>query len=121
MSERLNTGQRVQDRRYPFTWGMITGQSIFGYDVLWDDGGLSNAVPHKELRPESFKEFITRRTGFGRTSWGAFALIQVMVMVLIACAAMEWGWVGWVPLVMALLIEAILWTGTYRNWKGKQM
>jgi hypothetical protein len=122
MSERLNIGQRVQDRNFPFAWGMITGQSIFGYDVLWDDGSLSNAVPHKELAPETFLQFITRRTGFGKTSWWSFTIIQAFVILgfyLSIETCPEPGW--WITLVTSTCIEAILWIGTYRNWKGKQM
>lgn len=68
----------------------------------------------------SFIKFITRRTGFGRTSWYAFALIQLMCFCIVAGGVLTWKENGWVSIVMAVAIELTLLYGTWKNYKGEQ-
>lgn len=68
-------------------------------------------------------QFLFSRTGFGRTSWPAFAAITTMVG-LMAWYALFSGSEEMAARVVsgffAVFITAIMAWGTWRNYKGKQ-
>jgi hypothetical protein len=66
---------------------------------------------------ETFFQYLTRPTGFGRTSWTAFALIQSMVIAMISAGAATINEAGWVAFIMATAIEAVLFGMSYVNYK----
>jgi hypothetical protein len=66
---------------------------------------------------ETFFQYLTRPTGFGRTSWVAFALIQSMVIAMISAGVATIDEAGWVAFVMAAAIEAVLFGMSYVNYK----
>lgn len=72
---------------------------------------------------ETLWQFLTRPTGFGRTSWTSFAAIATMVG-LMAWYALFSGSdetaARWVSGVFAVAITAIMVRGTWRNFNGKQ-
>jgi hypothetical protein len=72
-----------------------------------------------EYRRETFGEFLTRPTGFGRTSWVAFAFIQAMVIAIVSAGVATINESGWVAFVVAAAIEGVLITISYRNYAGK--
>lgn len=72
-----------------------------------------------EYRRETFMEYLTRPTGFGRTSWPQFALIQACCIALVVAGTATWSDGGWVACAMAATIEAVLVWQSYRNYTGK--
>lgn len=72
-----------------------------------------------EYRRETFVEYLTRPTGFGRTSWPMFGLIQAMVIGIVSAGVATIDENGWVAFVMAAAIEAVLFGMSYRNYTGK--
>ena len=72
-----------------------------------------------QYRRETFAEYLTRPTGFGRTSWPMFALIQCMVIGIVSAGVATIDEHGWVAFVMAAAIEAVLVIWSHRNYTGK--
>jgi hypothetical protein len=68
---------------------------------------------------ETFFQYLTRPTGFGRTSWVAFALIQSMVIAMISAGVATINETGWVAFIMAAAIEAVLFGMSYVNYKQR--
>jgi hypothetical protein len=68
---------------------------------------------------ETFLEYLTRPTGFGRTSWPMFALIQAMVIGIVSAGVATIDQAGWVAFIIAAAIEAVLFGVSYRNYTGK--
>lgn len=75
------------------------------------------------MRKETLWQFLTRPTGFGRTSWTEF------VLILLAVGGMAWYALfsgsdetaaRWVSGIFAVAITAIMVRGTWRNFNGKQ-
>lgn len=69
---------------------------------------------------ETFLQFLTRRSGFGKTPWVQFALIALSVLCLLVVGIATWDEGGWVSVVFAVAIVAVMVYGTWRNFKGKQ-
>ena len=72
-----------------------------------------------EYRRETFMEYLTRPTGFGRTSWPMFALIQAMVIGIVSAGVATINEAGWVAFIMAAAIEAVLFGMSYVNYKQR--
>ena len=66
------------------------------------------------MRRETFLEYITRPTGFGRTSWTAAFLIHLFGA---ASVVMSWTDSPWA--LLGLIAPVMLWVGTYMNYKGR--
>ena len=67
-----------------------------------------------ENKKETFLQFCTRRTGFGDTSWGEFAFIEMAIVIM--------AWVGYDigsphPWVFAILLQFLFIYGTWKEWK----
>ena len=71
----------------------------------------------QQQKRETFFQYLTRPTGFGRTSWVAFALIQSMVIAMISAGVATINEAGWVAFIMAAAIEAVLFGMSYVNYK----
>ena len=68
-----------------------------------------------DLRPETFLDFITRPTGFGKTPWVAAILIHLFsVAGAVSLSTIAWYWAP-----AGLIPAAVLWLGTYFNYTGK--
>lgn len=65
------------------------------------------------MNRETFLQFITRPTGFGRTHWAAAILIHLFGVASIV-AALDYGWTA----LLGLIAPVTLWAGTYMNYKG---
>lgn len=63
---------------------------------------------------ETFVEYITRPTGFGKTPWPLAILIHLFGVAGIVMAVTDsaWGMLG-------LMGPTVLWWGTWMNYKGK--
>lgn len=77
------------------------------------------SVPPEDVRPETFFEFCTRRTGFGKTKWAQFGLIQLMVGMCVLAGLLTWYDSGWVGIVAGAAIEVVLVWGTWMNYTRK--
>lgn len=74
-------------------------------------------------KKETLWQFLTRPTGFGRTSWTSFAAIVTMVGLMAWYALFsgsEDTVARWVSGFFAVSITAIMARGTWRNFNGKQ-
>jgi hypothetical protein len=72
-----------------------------------------------QYKGETFGEYLTRPTGFGRTSWTAFTVIQSACAIMIVVGANTWVAGGWVGVAMAGAIETVLVGMSYRNYIGQ--
>lgn len=69
---------------------------------------------------ETLWQFLTRPTGFGRTSWPSFAMIVVAVGLMVWYALFsgsEETAARWVSGIFAVAITAIMVGGTWNNYK----
>lgn len=78
-----------------------------------------NGVEHwytaGQLRMATFLEYLFWPTGFGKTPWPLFALIQLVIARgLIVSASEGIVWVGW---LMLAVIDGALVFGSWMNWK----
>ena len=65
---------------------------------------------------ETFLQFCTRRTGFGRTPWGEFAFIEIAIGIM--------AWVGWdtstpFAYLFAIVLQFLFIYGTWKNYTGQ--
>jgi hypothetical protein len=95
----------------------ITG--VFEGILYINEMGERTHLKPDEYRRETFFEYLTRPTGFGRTPWVAFALIQSMVIAMISAGVATIDQAGWVAFIIAAAIEAVLVGMSYRNYTGK--
>jgi hypothetical protein len=65
---------------------------------------------------ETFLQFCTRPTGFGKTPWPQFSIIVAFSIAIVAGLYTAAWWAA--PL--GLLPVVVLVWGTWRNYKGKQ-
>ena len=72
-----------------------------------------------EFRKETFGEYLTRPTGFGKSKWPWFIACQLFCLAIIGYGIVSWKDNGWVGVVMALSVEVVLMLGTYMNFKHK--
>ena len=86
----------------PRMWCVVVDKSL---DQVW--------AHESTFRRERFWEFLTLPTGFGKTSWPSFALIQIACLTFIAT-------LDPVGIGAAIAIEGVLMYGTWSNFKGKQ-
>lgn len=95
----------------------ITG--VFEGILYINEMGERTHLKPDEYRRETFFEYLTRPTGFGRTSWPMFALIQAMVIGIVSAGVATIDQAGWVAFIIAAAIEAVLFGVSYRNYTGK--
>ena len=70
------------------------------------------------MNPETFLQYITRKTGMGRTGWFAATLIHAFVILLLVYSARNHGeHLWWVAGAFGLLILWGYWWGTYGNYR----
>ncbi len=72
---------------------------------------------------ETFLQFITRKSGFGKTPWPQFILIMLCVAWLFALGiTLDPDGTGAKGLAygFGVALVAVLVYGTWRNWRGKQ-
>jgi hypothetical protein len=62
---------------------------------------------------------IIRPTGFGRTSWPMFGMIQAACAALLIAGIPTWSDGGWVAVAMVAAIETVLVWQSHRNYTGK--
>ena len=70
------------------------------------------------MNPETFLQYITRKSGMGRTGWFMAILIHAIAVLYVFYTVANYperGW--WVPLAFAVGIAAIVWGGTYGNYR----
>lgn len=132
MFKTINRPFRQGDRVHtPGGWGTITGEfnndpeKVGHWEVLLEKtpfSGLQDIVTDfhfSKMRHETFLEFCTRPTGFGKTKWLQFGLIQAFVVALVVAGIVTWPDDGWVALVFAGAIEVVMVVATYSNYTRK--
>jgi len=63
---------------------------------------------------ETFRQFITRRSGFGRTPWAAAIWVHAFGVASITMAFTDSAWA-----LLGLIAPVTLWVGTYMNYTGR--
>jgi hypothetical protein len=81
--------------------------------------GYRRMLHHNEYRRETFGEYLTRPTGFGRWTWGEFAFIQFWVVVGTIYGFMTIDDRGWVVFPLLLAIELVIVIYMHRNYTGR--
>ena len=97
----------------PHEVGYLEGKWLVMYD---DFQGQEWHLP-KDVRPERFTEYLTLPTGFGRTNWWSFGLIQTMCFLMVFLTVKD-GEGQAIAIISAFVVEAVLVTGTFMNFKG---
>lgn len=73
-----------------------------------------------EVRKATFRDFAINRTGFGKTSWPQFALVQTMCIGLLVTGFFTpWLEGGWVAHTFFLAVEGVMLYGTWGNFTGR--
>ena len=103
-------GNRVEIIARPRESGLV----LVRYAVTGREGWIQTY----DLRRETFWEFITRPSGFGRTGWWKFALIVVLVVLGCVYGAITWGDGGGWAITFAVLVVTWVIIGTVGNFKG---
>jgi len=105
----------------PSGWGYILTPPIGDlYAVHLDTEEVVNYFS-SDIRPENFWEFLTKRPGnVGRWSKGQFAVVQIMLHLALAAGILTFLDGGWVAVVAYVGIQALIFYGMRRNWKGLQ-
>ena len=63
---------------------------------------------------ETFLQYCTRESGFGRTSWEAAILIHIFGVASLTMGITESPWA-----FLGLVAPVTLWIGTWMNYRGK--
>jgi hypothetical protein len=125
----MTIGDRVTDPRFGRTGTIIHEeehvklpplQSYRTFTIMNDEGEIWNG--HEwglKQEPETFAEFITRPSGFGRTSWWAFAWMQGIFIAGMIASLGSFSDGGWAGAAVLMLMQGALWLGTYLNWTGR--
>lgn len=101
-----------------FVRGTPTHDDMDIIGVFIIENGVERNLLNGTYRLQRWYEII-RPTGFGRTSWVAFAFIQAMVIGIVSAGVATIDEAGWVAFVMAAAIEAVLFGMSYSNYTGK--
>ena len=94
-------------------------QDVIGVRMQLPDSGALYEIYNDEFRKETFAEFKRRPTGYGRTPWVLFYVIQAFCLASIIVGMLTFFIGGWVGPVMAGLVEWVLIWATKRNYQHK--
>ena len=87
------------------------------WQVVLEGSGRYKDYRTSDIRHETFREFLwTRKTGFGKTSWQAFGVIQIAVFGCIVSGIATWNDSGWIGIVSGLVVEGVFILGSYFNY-----
>lgn len=93
---------------------------IVGFHVQYPNGREVKLFPLAHMRcRESFIDFLTRPTGFGKMHWGIFFILQVFLVVFTVMGGITWDENGWTAIVAVVVIEAALVFGSWMNYSRK--
>lgn len=81
--------------------------------------GKSHLFQLHEVHKAQFVDFAFSRTGFGKTSWPEFSVIQAFCLALAGTGIVTWADSGWVAAAFAVAIEGVLVYGTWGNFTGR--
>ena len=70
-----------------------------------------------DIRRETFGEYITRPTGFGGTSWGAYIGTQLLGVGVLSAGIVTIKDGGWVAIGLWAVVQTVWMVATYKNWK----
>jgi len=83
------------------------------------NGGLRVMLEPGLYRRETFLEYLTRPTGFGRWTWGQFAFVQLMVLGAVSAGVATIDEHGWVAFIVVAAVEVGTLFYMHRNYTGK--
>jgi hypothetical protein len=72
-----------------------------------------------EYRRETFAEYLTRPTGFGRWTWGQFAFVQLMALGAVSAGVATIDEHGWVAFIVVAAVEVGTLFYMHRQYTGK--
>jgi hypothetical protein len=99
--------------------------------ATWSDTGAFRGVMYTnevgeritlergEYRRETFMEYLTRPTGFGRWTWGQFAFVQFCVVVGFIYGFWTIDDRGWIVFPLMAVVEFVIVRYMHRNYTGK--
>lgn len=97
-----------------------SADDIVGFHVQYPNGREVKLFPLSSMRTrESFIDFLTRPTGFGKMHWGIFFILQAFLTVLVVYGGITWNEAGWTAIVAVVVIEAVLVFGSWMNFTRK--
>ena len=80
--------------------------------------GVDMRLDLKSIRQETFGEFLSRPTGFGKTPWILAAIIGVALLFgNIVCIA-TWKDMGWIGTIILLIVKGVIMWSTWKNYRN---
>lgn len=89
-------------------------RTVIGVRAEFEYGMMDLKV--QDFRRETFTEYLTRPTGFGKTPWPLFIILQAICLYGIAASVISWGDGGWIGFALVMLTEGALILGTRMNY-----
>ena len=82
--------------------------------------GCNVTLESMDMEPkETFFQFLTRKSGFGRTSWPVFIFMQTLLAGFVIAGALDWRDGGWIGIAVWVVINAALVLGSWMNYTGR--
>jgi hypothetical protein len=81
--------------------------------------GVREEFYNGTFRRETFLEYLTRPTGFGRWSWGQFAFVQLMALGAVSAGVATIDEFGWSAFAVVGAVEFVIVRYMHRQYKGK--
>jgi hypothetical protein len=101
--------------------GIATGctDDDFRGIIYTDASGNRRKLEPTEYRRETFREYLTRPTGFGRWAWWQFAIIALMSCYGLFIGISTWHDGGWFAVAFIAVLWAVIVWWHHRNYTGE--
>ena len=117
---------RQEDRvMTPKGWGKIIGEynndpnKVGWWEVELEYDYAKIDVPGKDLRHETFKEYLMHPGGPGRFSWAQVIVWALGGAGLVTVGVMTWSERGWIAVAFTAAVYATILFGTIKNYTRK--
>jgi hypothetical protein len=97
----------------------FSGTTVFRGVMYTDEHGERITLTPGQYRRETFLEYLTRPTGFGRWTWGQFVGVQLMALGAVSAGVATIDEHGWVAFVVVAAMEVGTLFYMHRNYTGK--
>lgn len=88
---------------------------IVSLRVRYKNGRIEEELPIGDVRcRETFLDYLTRPTGFGKMRWEIFAVLQAILVWGIVSNIHLGDW--WIAVIAFVVVNAVLTIGTYFNF-----
>jgi len=105
----------VVGRNFTDPPGNAQGELVSVTARFWSDQ-MPEVINVGEFRRETFIEYMTRPTGFGKTHWALFFLIQLVLGIGMAYGIQTWNEGGWIGVTAWPIVNGVILLGTYMNY-----